>query len=217
MDRGGLVGADGPTHHGVYDLTYMRMIPNLALLAPRDEEELRHMLASALQADQPVALRWPRGPGIGAVATGPPTPLPWGRSELMREGGDDLLLVAAGPLVFAALEAADRLAAKGVGVTVINARFIKPLDEELLLSRIAATDALVTIEENALCGGFGSALLELCEQRGLRPRVRRLGIPDRFIPHGRASRLRAECGLDADGIVGAYHQLAKKGRLLSLA
>ncbi|MCA9664477.1 MAG: 1-deoxy-D-xylulose-5-phosphate synthase [Myxococcales bacterium] len=217
MDRAGIVGADGPTHHGVFDIGYLRMLPELALLAPKDEDELRHMLLTAIECGRPVALRWPRGSGVGARLEGPACALPWGGAELLRESGDDLLVIAAGPLVYEALAACEALATRGVGSTVINARFIKPLDEALLCEHIARANVVLTLEDNALAGGFGSAVLELCETRGLRPKLRRLGIPDRFVPHGDVASLRRQCGLDRASIIERYGELCTSARVVSLA
>jgi 1-deoxy-D-xylulose-5-phosphate synthase len=204
MDRAGLVGADGPTHHGVFDISYMRMIPKLALMAPRNEDMLRHMLETARRQGKPVAIRYPRGAGHGVDLSSPPREIPWGRGEVLREGSEGgPLLLAAGTLAYAALEAAEELARDGIEATVIDPRFLKPLDEELLLPRLGSAELVLTLEENALAGGFGSAVLELCEERDLRPRLKRLGISDRFIGHGDPERLRASCGLDVKAVADA--------------
>ena len=213
MDRAGLVGEDGPTHHGVYDPAFLRIVPHMTVMAPRDEDELRHMLATAIIGDPagqgPVAIRYPRGRGAGVPRSGPPKPLQWGKAEVMLQGAraNDLAIVAVGPLAHEALAAGRRLADEGLGCTVINARFIKPLDEELLVEVIERSRGLVTVEEGCLAGGFGAALLEMCERRGLRPRLRRLGVPDRFVPHGTVTTQRRACGLDADGILAACRSL----------
>lgn len=207
LDRGGFVGADGPTHHGVFDLSYLRMIPNIGLMAPKDEVELRDMLLTALRARHPVAIRFPRGRGRGLSLEAPPLELPWGQAELLRDAGDELLIIAVGPHSYTALEAAEVLHSRGIGCSVINARFIKPLDETLLTERLSRAQAVITIEENALAGGFGSAVLELCEQHDLRPRVRRLGIPDRFVEHGSIASLQKRCGLSVEGILEAFEGL----------
>jgi 1-deoxy-D-xylulose-5-phosphate synthase len=213
MDRSGLVGEDGPTHHGVFDSAYLRIIPNMAVMAPRDENELRHMLATAIAGNGPVAIRYPRGAGIGVPLDGPPTPLPWGKAEVLLEEGDDLALIAAGPPAHTALEAARRLAAEdSLRCTVINARFIKPLDVELLVALLARAKAVVTVEESSLSGGFGSAILELCEQHGLRPALRRLGVPDRWIAQGTIVGQHRACEIDADGVVAACRALHRAGR-----
>ena len=217
MDRGGLVGADGPTHHGVFDLSYLRMIPNMALMAPKDENELRHMLLTAVKAGQPVGLRYPRGNGVGVSLEGEPEVLPWGKSEIVQEEGHDLLMIAVGPHVYSALDAAKQLAKDGIKSTVINARFIKPLDEELLLDHIGRAKAVVTVEENILQGGFGCGIMELCEAHRLRPNIKRIGIPDNFIDHGEVSNLHKACGLSADGIVAAYRSIRPEAAVISIA
>lgn len=217
MDRAGLVGEDGPTHHGVFDPAFLRMIPNLALLAPRDEDELRHMLATALQADGPVAIRYPRGAGVGVSLAGAPRALSWGKAEVMLATGDDLLLLAAGPLAHLSLEAAGRLAEQGVRSTVVNLRFLKPLDEELLVPALRRARAVITLEDACLAGGVGSAVLELCEREGLQPRLRRLGVPDRWIAHGPVAAQRACCDLTVEGVLAAYRGLAGSARQLCLA
>ncbi|PID39248.1 MAG: 1-deoxy-D-xylulose-5-phosphate synthase [Proteobacteria bacterium] len=210
MDRAGLVGADGPTHHGVFDIGYMRMIPNLALLAPRDEDMLRHMLETARRCGRPVGIRYPRGAGRGVDIEGPLREIPWGRGEVLREAGEGSpLLLAAGPLAHDALDAAERLAREGVEVTVIDPRFLKPLDEELLLPRLAAAPWTLTLEENVLAGGFGTAILELCEAHELRPLVKRLGIGDHFVGHGDPGRLRERSGLDMASIAATALRLAR--------
>ena len=220
MDRAGLVGSDGPTHHGVFDLSYLRLIPDFALMAPKDEDELRHMLLTAICSGKTVGLRYPRGAGVGAALDGPPRRLSWGRGEVVHEEGDELLLVAVGPQVYTALEAARRLSEEGLRCTVINARFIKPLDEELLIERIGRAKAVITIEENSLVGGFGAGVLELCEARGLRPLIRRIGVPDEFVPHGNVDSLQRRCDLSPEGIIATFRSMSGKAstdRKLSLA
>ena len=213
MDRGGLVGADGPTHHGVFDISYLRMIPNLALMAPRDEDQLRHMLLTAIQSGVPVGLRYPRGTGAGVKLDEPPRELPWGKGEVLHSDGDDLLLLAAGPHVYTALSAAQELTARHIACTVIDARFLKPLDEDLLAEHIGRAASVITVEENALAGGFGSAVLEMCERHGLRPNLRRIGIADTFVTHGRTDELQAACGISVDGILRAYDEVAPATRI----
>ena len=212
MDRAGLVGGDGPTHHGVYDPAFLRIVPEMTVMAPRDEDELRHMLATAVDADGPSAIRYPRGAGLGVPLEGPPRPLPRGRSELMLEEGDDLAILAVGPLAHTAVAAARRLAAEGTRCTVVNVRFIKPMDEETLVDVVGRARRVITVEESCLAGGFGAALLELCEVRGLEPPpLRRLGIPDRFVPHGNVAAQRRACGLDVEGILAAHAGLIRGG------
>ncbi len=160
LDRGGLVGADGPTHHGVFDLSYLRIFPEMVVMAPKDEDELRHMLATALAAGRPVALRYPRGNGYGVAMDAPPRALPIGKAEVLRQGRDGLVW-AIGTMASEALRAAERLAAEaGPDLTVVNARFVKPLDVELLAAQLRPGTRLMTVEENALAGGFGSAVQE---------------------------------------------------------
>jgi len=211
LDRGGLVGADGKTHQGAFDLSYLRCIPQLTVMAPADENEMRHALATALHLDGPAAFRFPRGSALGVPLDPEPLVLPVGKGRLLRDGGaaPDVAILAAGTPAHAALAAADLLAKDGISATVVDARFVKPLDEELVCAAAAAARRVVTVEESALAGGFGSAVLECLEKAGLLQKVatRRLGIPDRFITHGDAQKQRAELGLDARGIAEACRQL----------
>jgi 1-deoxy-D-xylulose-5-phosphate synthase len=199
IDRAGLVGEDGPTHHGVFDVSYLGMMPNMTLLAPKDERELRDMLHFALAHDGPVAVRYPRGEAAGASLDAPVEKIEHGRGVLERPG-DDLALLAVGPMVAVALEAAELLARAGWSAMVINPRFLKPLDEELL-ALAASTGRVVTIEEHVLRGGFGSAVVEWLNDRG-RQRVAclRIGIPDRFVEHGERRVLERELGLTPQAI-----------------
>ncbi|HHL40665.1 MAG TPA: 1-deoxy-D-xylulose-5-phosphate synthase [Deltaproteobacteria bacterium] len=199
MDRAGLVGADGPTHHGLFDVSYLRHLPNMVVAAPRDEGELRHLLHSAVGYGAPTAIRYPRGEGVGADLSGPLREIRPGSAELMREGGD-LTIIALGSMVHPAMEAAEALEAAGISAAVVNARFVKPLDEETIIEAAEATGRVLTVEESALQGGFGSAVLELFESRDIHLPVRRLGVPDRYIEHGGQKELRAMLGLDAAGI-----------------
>ena len=201
LDRGGLVGNDGPTHHGVHDLAYLRVLPNMLICAPKDEEELRHLLATAFEAGHPVAVRYPRGAGEGRPASGPPTPLPVGTAEVVREGRHGAVW-ALGPRVGAALEAAERLAADGVDLTVVNARWVKPLDRDLLARTVAPRSRLITVEDHNVMGGFGSAVLEAVSELEIPGvEVLRLGVPDRFIAHATQAEQWREVGLDAEGIL----------------
>ncbi len=203
LDRAGLVGDDGPTHHGVFDLSYLRHIPNLVVMAPADEAELRDMLATAFHVAGPAALRYPRGVGQGVELDRPATVLPVGRAVVVREG-KDVLIVAAGSRVKAAVEAAERLAGEGIDCQVINARFVKPLDADLITSAASAVGCVITVEENALAGGLGSAVAELLADAGLTGIcLKRLGIPDHFVPHGNRALLEAECGIDCRSIMSA--------------
>jgi len=201
LDRGGVVGSDGPTHHGSFDLSYLRHLPNMTLMAPKDENELQHMLATAIALGQPAAIRYPRGNGYGVPLDQTLTPLPVGKAELLREGSDGVLL-ALGSMVVPALEAAAMLEEQhAIRLTVVNARFVKPLDNALILELAAKCGILITLEENALQGGFGTAVLELLEEHDLNgTRVLRLGYPDSYIPQGEQHELRAMLGLDPAGI-----------------
>lgn len=210
LDRGGLVGEDGATHHGVFDLSFLRHIPNIVLMAPRNEPELQHMLATALAHEGPVALRYPRGVGEGAPLAETPRILPLGEGELLREGTDGVI-VALGSRVNPALDAARAFAAEtGKSVAVFDARFVKPLPEAQLLELAAAQPFMLLAEENALAGGFGSAVLELLADRGALGglRIKRLGVPDHFVEHGSQKELRARIGINRDGILEALRQLA---------
>lgn len=200
MDRGGIVGEDGPTHHGLFDLSFMRPIPNMVLMAPKDENELQHMLKTAVEHNGPSAVRYPRGNGVGITMDDTLQTLPIGKGELLREG-DDLVLVGIGQTVYTAMEAAERLERMGVQAAVINARFVKPLDHELILYWARKTERVITVEENVLLGGFGSAVLEMFQESLFTPRgFTRLGIPDAFVPHGGQDKLRSLYGIDAEGI-----------------
>lgn len=207
LDRGGLVGADGPTHHGVFDFAYLRHLPNLVIMAPRDENQLRRAMVTALQHEGPIAYRYPRGNGLGLdLAENLPEPLPIGSGERLREG-DDGVIIAVGAAVEQALEAAELLAREGLKVAVVDPRFVKPLDRELLTTEAQRTGLVVTVEDHVLQGGFGSAVLELLADCGLSPTVLRLGLPDAFIEQGSQAELRSRYGLDAEGIAGSVRQL----------
>jgi 1-deoxy-D-xylulose-5-phosphate synthase len=201
LDRAGLVGADGATHAGAYDIAFIRCIPNMALLAPADEAETRRALTTAHRHDGPVAVRYPRGNGVGTPLVQELDTLPWGKGELRRStslavgSGRRVAILAFGPLLYPALAAADKLDA-----TVANMRFIKPLDVELLLELARSHDALVTLEEGCVMGGAGSAVLEALQAAELQIPVLTLGLPDEFVEHGDPALLMARCGLDAEGI-----------------
>jgi 1-deoxy-D-xylulose-5-phosphate synthase len=205
VDRAGLVGEDGTSHQGIFQLAAQRQLPHLIIAAPKDEQELRSLLRTALASDHPFALHYPRDPGFG-VPERPPEVIPIGRGELLQDG-HDVLVVGFGPIVCRALEAAGLLAEEGWSVAVVNARFLKPLDRQLILEQARGKRLLVTVEENVVAGGFGSAVLELVEEaRLLDPGyrelvVRLIGIPaDRFVDHGAVGELRRRLGLDAAGI-----------------
>jgi 1-deoxy-D-xylulose-5-phosphate synthase len=203
LDRAGIVGADGPTHAGAYDIAFVRCIPNCAMLTPSDENECRQALTTAFRHDHPVAVRYPRGAGAGVALDPALTAWPWGKGVVRRQaparadarGGKRVAILAFGTLLHAALAAAERL-----GATVADMRFAKPLDTELVLELAASHDALVTLEEGCVMGGAGSAVLECLAAAGVTVPVLQLGLPDRFIEHGDVAKLHALCGLDAAGI-----------------
>ena len=206
LDRAGVVGPDGPTHHGAFDLTYLRPLPNLVVMAPGDKLDAVAMLGFALQHDGPTAVRFPKA--AAETLRPDPAPIELGRAEVLRAGGDGTL-IGCGTLVGACLRAADRLAHDGLHVGVINARFVKPLDTETLLRAVRESPWVVTVEEGALMGGFGGALLEAASDAGLdTSHLRRLGLPDQYIEHGERAELLADLGLDADGIAAACRALA---------
>ncbi len=212
LDRGGLVGADGATHHGAYDLSYLRCIPNLVVMAPSDENECRQMLHTALMCDAPAAVRYPRGTGPGVPLEQEIKVLPIGRGEIRRTGkaraGHRIALLAFGSMVAPALAAAEEFDA-----TVANMRFVKPLDVALVQQLARSHDALVTLEENAVMGGAGSAVLEALAASELKVPVLQLGLPDRFVDHGDPALLLKECGLDAAGVAAAIRR--RYGAILS--
>lgn len=210
LDRAGLVGDDGYTHHGVFDFAYLRSIPNMTVMAPKDENELRQMLKTALDFDGPVSVRYPRGSGVGVDISGPVEALPIGKAEVLREGRD-VCFWAIGSMVQSALEAADILAQQGVSVGVVNMRFAKPLDKALLLEHARRYGRLVTLEEGVLAGGVGSAVLETLNGAGLlgKCRVLTLGIPDEFVPHGDKKLLLRDILLDVPSIVSRTADLVK--------
>ena len=202
MDRAGLVGDDGPTHHGVFDIAYLRPLPNIVLMAPRDEAMLVHMLHTAIGHPGPVGLRYPRGEGTGAPLPAAPQTLAIGRGEILREGRR-VALLGYGSGVEKALEAADILAAGGIDATVADARFAKPLDAALLAQLAAEHELLVTVEEGVLMGGFGAAVWEHYNEVGdPAPRMIRVGVPDRYVTHGRPALLHAEIGFTGEAIAG---------------
>ncbi len=202
MDRAGIVGEDGPTHHGMFDLSYMRNLPNLIFMAPKDENELRRMLKTALEFDGPAALRYPRGAGAGTSTDFDKKikQIDIGKAEVLKEG-IELAIIAIGNMVFPSLKAAEILYQKGIDVAVINARFIKPLDKNLIVKLAGKMKRIVTVEENVLQGGFGSAVMEMLEEEGIdNVQFKRIGIPDKFVEHGSPEVLREKYGLNAEGI-----------------
>ncbi|HYI13581.1 MAG TPA: 1-deoxy-D-xylulose-5-phosphate synthase [Thermoanaerobaculia bacterium] len=200
LDRGGIAGADGPTHHGIYDMAYLRIFPNMVCMAPRDENELKHMVKTALECGHPASLRYPRGNGVGVPLDAELKALPIGKGEVMREG-TDATIFAIGSEVWPAIEAAEILAKENINVTVINGRFIKPLDDELVTKYCQPYSYVITVEEGSLAGGYGAAIMERCEHLGIENvRFQRIGIPDEYVHHGTQDVLRAQYDLHAEGI-----------------
>ena len=209
LDRGGIVGEDGPTHHGVFDLSYLRIIPNMVVMAPKDEAELQRMIKTALDYDEgPIAFRYPRGRGLGVKLYEKPEPIPIGTWEVLIEG-EHVLILAVGSMVQPSLEATELL--KGINPTVVNARFIKPMDEELLKKLVKSHKIIVTVEENTLMGGFGTAILETLNRWRIKRDVLRLGIPDRFIEHGSRNLLLEKIGLSKEGIALRIEEFINAG------
>jgi len=224
MDRAGIVGADGPTHHGLLDIAYLRGYPNIVLMAPKDEAEMRDMLLTAIEHPGPAALRYPRGNGVGVDISETPKQIEIGKGEILRDGIGEVAIIGYGSMVYPAIEAAERLEKDDlVEATVVNARFVKPLDEELILDLAQTNSIILTVEEAYLAGGFGSAVMELLEAHGLADKVKvlRMGVSDRIITHGDPKGLLAEHGLNADGIYAKVksaledieHQAKPKPRL----
>ena len=210
LDRGGLVGSDGPTHHGVFDLSYLRHIPRLVIMAPKDENELRHMFFSALKYNKPVAIRYPRGAGFGVKIESEMKELPFGKGEVLAEGSD-VTLVGIGNMATFCLQAAKLLLEKGIKAAVINARFVKPLDADLIVAKAIKTGHLVTVEENAAIGGFGAGVLEALSEAGAwKVKTKVIGVPDKFIEHGGQDELRNEIGLTPQKIADATSKLLGK-------
>ncbi|MFC1798619.1 1-deoxy-D-xylulose-5-phosphate synthase [Thermodesulfobacteriota bacterium] len=207
IDRGGIVGEDGPTHHGVFDFSYLRSLPNMAIMAPKDENELCRMLASAVEYDGPIALRYPRGTGTGVPIDDEFRPLEIGKAKILREG-DDLLILAIGRVVNEALKADEILRQQGIYATIVNSRFVKPLDVELISRLARKTPRIITVEENVRQGGFGSAVLESLADEGITGfQLERMGLPDIFIEHGPQQLLRSKYNIDATAIVTSAQQL----------
>jgi 1-deoxy-D-xylulose-5-phosphate synthase len=201
IDRAGLVGSDGATHQGSYDLTFLRCIPNMTIMAPADENECRQMLYTATTLPGPAAVRFPRGTGPGTPLVAEMTALPVGRAQIRREGRSGLAILAFGVLVDPAQKIAERLDA-----TVVNMRFVKPLDEDLIISVAARHRAIITIEENATLGGAGSGVSELLASEGLQIPLLQIGIPDRFIEHGSRETCLKAAGLDLAGLTASVER-----------
>jgi 1-deoxy-D-xylulose-5-phosphate synthase len=208
LDRGGIAGADGPTHHGIYDMAYMRIFPNMICMAPKDENELRHMLKTAFETGHPTSLRYPRGNGYGVAMDAELQSLPIGKGEVLREGAHATIF-AIGNEVMPSMQAAELLAKDGIEVTVINARFIKPLDDELIRKYCRPYAKVITVEEGSLAGGFGAAIMERCEELGIRDvQFHRIGIPDEYVHHGAQDVLRAQFDLHGEGIAKRVRDFA---------
>ena len=203
LDRGGIAGNDGWTHHGVFDYAYLRIFPNTIVMAPKDENELQHMLATAVAQDHPTAVRYPRGAGVGVPMDAEMRQLPIGKAEVLRRGSQGLVW-AIGSTVHPVSEAAERLAKEGIELTVVNARFVKPLDRDLLRAQISGMGSgarLATVEEHVVAGGFGSAVSEALSEMELHGvATMQIGVPDRFVPHGSQDVLRKTLGLDAESL-----------------
>lgn len=208
LDRAGLVGPDGPTHHGVFDLSYLRHIPNLTLMAPKDGNELQDMFLTALRLGGPVAIRYPKRDGLKLFMEENPKEIPYGKGEIIQQG-QAVALIAVGSMVDTAFRAGRRLQKSGIECTVVNARFVKPLDEELLLQLAAGHQSIITIEENVVAGGFGSSVLEFLAAKGVKGiNIKSLGLPDQFITHGSTEVLLRNCGLDVEGICRTVHEFS---------
>jgi 1-deoxy-D-xylulose-5-phosphate synthase len=209
MDRGGIVGEDGPTHHGLFDLSYLRSLPNMVVMAPKDENELRHMLGTAVQHSGPIAFRYPRGYGSGVPIDDEIFTLPIGKGEVLTKG-NDVVILAIGVTVALALEAAKELEDESISATVVNCRFVKPLDDALIIRLARKIPNIVTVEENVLQGGFGSAVVECLMDAGItNSRVVRIGIPDTYVEHGSQKILRSKYGIDTPGVIKAVRDMIR--------
>ena len=217
LDRAGLVGEDGPTHHGVFDIAYLRHVPNMVVMAPKDENEFQHMIKTAVEHPGPSAMRYPRGSGCGVPMDQELKTLKIGKAELIKDGSE-AAIIAIGNMVCPSIEAAKRLADEGISVAVVNARFVKPLDEEMIVAFARKTGRIVTVEEHALFGGFGSAVLECLDAKGIAGiKTLRIGLPDAYIEHGAQKVLRKKYGLDTDGIYASVRDFVEKTRLKAVA
>jgi len=210
LDRGGLVGDDGPTHHGHFDITYMRSLPNMTVMAPKDENELRHMLFTALNHNGPLSIRYPRGAGIGVPINEDYKILPIGESEVLK-AGRDMIIIALGSMVYPSLDAARILDNEGISAGVVNCRFVKPMDKRIIDWARAAGGRVLIVEENIIQGGLGSSVLELFNENGIADiLIKRIGLPDRFIEHGPTKILKQNYGLDSKGISDVARALCLK-------
>ena len=211
MDRGGLSGDDGPTHHGLFDISYLRGIPNIIHMVPKDEDELADMLYTALLQPGPTAVRYPRGTGPGAAVKAHPVALPIGKAEVISDG-EEVAIFGLGALLPLAQQLAAELQLQGFSVAVINPRFVKPLDSELLAEYARRAGVIVTLEDHVLMGGFGSAVLEALSDMQLEVPVVRIGWPDRFIEHGKVEPLRAKYGISVEGAMESWRPICSKRR-----
>jgi len=212
VDRGGIVGPDGATHQGLFDLSFLRQVPNMSVMAPRDEAELARMLRTAVASGRPVAVRYPRGAGMGVPVPPGAETVPWGKGELLVDG-KDVLLVGIGATVSCCLQAAEELRKRGVSAAVVDARFVKPLDAELLLPLVHRIGRVITMEENVLAGGFGSAVMEMLEENEEHPQqFRRIGIRDRFVEHGTPAELRAAYGISPEHVIEEALRMCAAGK-----
>jgi 1-deoxy-D-xylulose-5-phosphate synthase len=212
LDRGGLVGADGPTHHGSFDLSYLRLIPNMVIMAPKDECELRNMLYTAtLYKKGPIAMRYPRGNALG-VEVGEFKKMEIGKGEVVK-AGKDIAILSIGNMVHNSMKAAEILSSKGIDAEVINMRFVKPLDAELLKATFAKFKKVITIEDNTILGGFGGAISEFAEQYGFKNDILLHGLPDRFIEHGKPEELHQDLKLDDTGIAEVTEEFFNKKKV----
>jgi 1-deoxy-D-xylulose-5-phosphate synthase len=212
IDRGGIVGDDGKTHQGTFDIAYLSLIPNLIVAAPKDENELQHLLYTAVKSGKPMAVRYPRSTGIGVKLDKKLEEIPIGQSEVLR-CGEDVVILALGTSVEYSRKAAEKLATKGIEATVVNARFAKPLDKPLITELAGRIKKVITVEENVISGGFGSSVLNMLQEEGLSDvKVVNIGLPDRFIEHGTQELLRGKYGLDEEGIFNRVMELYPDGR-----
>jgi 1-deoxy-D-xylulose-5-phosphate synthase len=215
IDRGGIVGEDGPTHHGLFDLSYLRCLPNMVIMAPKDENEFRHMLFTAINHDGPIAVRYPRGTATGVEMENKLQSLPMGKAEVLTDGSD-ILILAIGRPVSEALQAYTQLLEHGISATVVNCRFIKPLDIERISELAEAIPRIITVEENVLHGGFGSAVLEALNDTGVNSfYLQRLGIDDTFVEHGSPQLLRSKYGIDTPAIVETAKRMMNASQRLT--
>jgi 1-deoxy-D-xylulose-5-phosphate synthase len=210
IDRGGIVGEDGPTHHGLFDYAYLRLMPNMVIMAPKDENELARMLVTAINHNGPVAVRYPRGTAQGVKIQDNPLPVEIGRASVLKKG-KDILIIAIGQSVNEALKAEKILQARDISATIINARFVKPLDTRLILEHASELKKIVIVEEHVLDGGFGSAIIETLVDNGIQDfKLKRIGIRDRFVEHGPQKVLRHDYEIDKDAVVNAAVNLLNR-------